>query len=70
MLESDVSMADGVLLTGATGFVGMELLARYLERTDRRMYALVRGADDREVRLGWSARCSVCSAQITPIASA
>src|SRR3989442_15721502 len=39
----------GLLLTGATGFVGMELLARYLERTDRRVYALVRGADDREV---------------------
>jgi long-chain acyl-CoA synthetase len=38
-----------VLLTGATGFVGMELLARYLERTDRRVYALVRGAHDREV---------------------
>jgi hypothetical protein len=26
---------DGVLLTGATGFLGMKLLARYLERTDR-----------------------------------
>jgi long-chain acyl-CoA synthetase len=38
-----------VLLTGATGFVGMELLVRYLERTDRRVYALVRGANDREV---------------------
>jgi thioester reductase-like protein len=42
-------MSDGVLLTGATGFVGMELLARYLERTDRRVYALVRGANEREV---------------------
>ena len=40
---------DSVFLTGATGFVGMELLARYLERTDSRVYALVRGADDREV---------------------
>jgi thioester reductase-like protein len=40
--------ADGVFLTGATGFVGMELLARFLERTDRRVYALVRGADDGE----------------------
>src|SRR5438309_8886249 len=39
----------GVLLTGATGFVGMELLARYLERTDRRVYVLVRGANDRAV---------------------
>jgi thioester reductase-like protein len=38
----------GVLLTGATGFLGMELLTRYLERTDRRVYTLVRGADDRE----------------------
>ncbi len=41
--------SGGVLLTGATGFVGMELLTRYLERTDRRVYALVRGADDHEV---------------------
>lgn len=41
--------SGGVLLTGATGFVGMELLVRYLERTDRRVYALVRGGDDREV---------------------
>jgi thioester reductase-like protein len=41
--------SDGVLLTGATGFVGMELLSRYLEHTDRRVYALVRGASDREV---------------------
>jgi thioester reductase-like protein len=42
-------MSDGVLLTGATGFVGMEVLARYLERTDRRVYALVRGANEHEV---------------------
>jgi long-chain acyl-CoA synthetase len=37
-----------VLLTGATGFLGMELLARYLERTDRQVYALVRARDDAE----------------------
>lgn len=35
-----------VLLTGATGFVGMELLVRLLEKTDRSVVALVRGADD------------------------
>jgi thioester reductase-like protein len=35
-----------IFLTGATGFVGMELLARYLERTDRHIYALVRATDD------------------------
>jgi long-chain acyl-CoA synthetase len=37
-----------VLLTGATGFVGMELLARFLERTERCVYALVRAADGGE----------------------
>jgi thioester reductase-like protein len=38
---------DGpVLLTGATGFVGMELLVRILEQTDRDVVALVRAADD------------------------
>jgi thioester reductase-like protein len=39
--------ADGaVLLTGATGFVGMELLHRYLEQSDRRIVALIRAQDD------------------------
>jgi long-chain acyl-CoA synthetase len=43
---------DGaVLLTGATGFVGMELLARWVERTDRDVYVLVRAADDSEAEL-------------------
>lgn len=42
------SPTGGLLLTGATGFVGMELLARYLERTHRRVHVLVRGRDDRE----------------------
>ena len=36
-----------VLLTGATGFVGQELLARLLQRDDRRVHALVRAEDDR-----------------------
>jgi long-chain acyl-CoA synthetase len=39
---------DGVLLTGATGFLGMQLLARYLERTSRPVYALVRAPDQRQ----------------------
>jgi long-chain acyl-CoA synthetase len=38
--------AGAVLLTGATGFVGTELLARYLERGDRHVVALVRAKDD------------------------
>src|SRR3954454_3148168 len=37
-----------VLLTGATGFVGMEVLARYVERTDRELYVLIRARDDGE----------------------
>jgi thioester reductase-like protein len=40
-------MSSGdVLLTGATGFVGMELVTRYLERSDRNVITLVRAADD------------------------
>jgi thioester reductase-like protein len=33
-------------LTGATGFVGMELLRRFLELDDRHVYAFVRARDD------------------------
>jgi thioester reductase-like protein len=40
--------AGDVLLTGATGFLGMELLVRYLERTDRTVLALVRASDAQE----------------------
>jgi thioester reductase-like protein len=44
------SNEDTVLLTGATGFVGMELLARYLERTERPIAMLVRARDDDAAR--------------------
>ena len=52
---------DGVLLTGATGFVGMELLARYLQLTDRPVYALVRARDDAHAteRLRETLRCAL-----------
>jgi thioester reductase-like protein len=40
----------GLLLTGGTGFVGAQLLARYLDRTDRRVYALVRAEDEAAAR--------------------
>jgi thioester reductase-like protein len=49
-----VSPSTGdVLLTGTTGFVGMELLARYLERSDRQIIALVRAdsADGARARM-------------------
>jgi thioester reductase-like protein len=35
-----------VLLTGATGFIGMELLARHLERSERQVITLVRADSD------------------------
>src|SRR3954454_23087291 len=37
---------SGVLLTGATGFLGGEVLARLLEREDGPVYALIRADDD------------------------
>jgi thioester reductase-like protein len=47
--------ANGVLITGATGFIGMEVLARFLERDDRPIYALVRARDDGEAERRLSA---------------
>jgi thioester reductase-like protein len=44
------STGNEVLITGVTGFVGMELVARYLERTDRRIVTLVRAAGDDAAR--------------------
>ncbi|MEA2374375.1 MAG: hypothetical protein QOD53_838, partial [Thermoleophilaceae bacterium] len=41
-------MAGALLVTGATGLVGGQIAARYLERTDRQVFALVRAADDAE----------------------
>ena len=37
---------DPVFLTGATGFLGMEVLARLLERGQRQVICLVRASDD------------------------
>lgn len=47
--KADAAQGD-VLLTGGTGFVGMEVLARYLERGDRHVVMLVRAADDAAAR--------------------
>jgi long-chain acyl-CoA synthetase len=41
-------MPDALLLTGATGFLGMELLAHLADRDDRPILALVRAADEDE----------------------
>jgi thioester reductase-like protein len=42
------SGSDAVLVTGATGFVGMAVLARLLERTERRVLVLVRAGSQAE----------------------
>ena len=44
------SSRGSVLLTGATGFVGMEVLARFLDRSDRHLYALVRADGDEQAQ--------------------
>ena len=38
-------MSSPVFLTGATGFLGMEVLARLLEKGDRNVICLVRASD-------------------------
>ena len=40
-----------LLLTGGTGFIGMEVLARYLERTDDSVFLTIRARDNAEVDL-------------------
>ena len=51
-MRSDITTADrpGLLLTGATGFLGGEVLARLLERDAGPVYALVRASNDEEAR--------------------
>ena len=51
-----------MLITGATGFVGMELLARYLERGQRRIVTLVRASDDRRPASASTESWTTCSA--------
>lgn len=48
--ETGAGEKGRLLLTGATGFVGMELLARYLDRTERPIYVLVRASDGEEAQ--------------------
>ena len=43
-------MSGALLLTGATGFLGTELLARHLERSDRPVVTLVRASSDAAAR--------------------
>ena len=50
MNDTGFAGTGGVLLTGATGFVGIELLARYLQLTDRDVFVLIRATDDDHAR--------------------
>ena len=56
---------DALLLTGATGFVGAELLARYVQLTDRTIYVLIRadGAQHAARRLRETLRCALGCAE-------
>ena len=51
-------MKPPVFLTGATGFLGMEVLARLLEAGDREVVALVRARDDAARPASASTACS------------
>ena len=69
----------GVLLTGGTGFLGGEVLARLLERDEQPVYALVRAGSDEEAQArlrrvvesllggaeGWSRRAIAVAGDIT-----
>lgn len=58
------SMADTVLLTGGTGFLGTELAARLVRRPQLTLYALVRAADETEaahrLRNAWHHEAELC----------
>lgn len=41
-------MADGIVLTGATGFLGTEIALKLVEQSDRKVYVLVRSRDESE----------------------
>ena len=63
-------MKPPVFLTGATGFLGMEVLARLLERGDRDVVALVRGADGAAAEERLEACWPSCGAIRRPTATA
>ena len=58
---------DALLVTGATGFLGQEILLRYLERSERPIYALIRAENDLQARSGCARSWSCCSATPTRI---
>lgn len=68
------SPADGVFLTGSTGFVGRFLLAQLLEDTDAIIYCLVRAKSEHQALLRlrttmtkWDLWCSGFENRIVPV---
>jgi thioester reductase-like protein len=51
MVRGAIDERPGLLLTGATGFLGGEVLARLLERSERPVYVLVRAQSDERASL-------------------
>lgn len=67
-------MADTVLLTGATGFLGTELAARLIREPGLRLYALVRAVDEagaaHRLRSAWQDNGDLCGQigkQVVPV---
>ena len=49
-MSAPANKSGAVLLTGATGFLGMDALARLIERSDEQIVVLVRAADEKDAR--------------------
>ena len=63
-------MKPTVFLTGATGFLGMEVLARLLEEGDREVLALIRARDDAAAERASTTSCASCGTTPRRTASA
>ena len=61
---------SGVLLTGATGFVGMEMLCRYLERDKRTSTCWFAPTIRQRPRRGWATTSRASAATGAPTATA
>lgn len=44
-------MADAILLTGGTGFLGTEIAAKLIRQTEQTIYVLVRAGDEAHAEL-------------------
>jgi thioester reductase-like protein len=49
-MSAPADRSGAILLTGATGFLGMDALARLIERSDEQIVVLIRARDDEDAR--------------------